>query len=439
MVGFKLPPDRISVRRIRVRAAVACAAIAAAAAVSAAVLKSPSHGGFRTPAPAADSAVDLLPPPAPPASPDPALWRNRRDFLLAIPPDVTPQQSIALAGQAREIGDCWSARALLKRQLPRAPASAPLLVALGDTERALLDDAGARTHYLQAVRQDPADVDAYVGLANLAQASGNHAEAWRRLHEALTTAGSSGTAESYRTLARAYQDMNDAHGAEQALRKALDSAPDDSRAELQMAELLVTAGRLPEARPLLDRVLAAHPDSVRACRLFAAWLVHPANPQPDFARARALLEKAVALDPRDVEAHRALALVYRHERLDRLAARTLVAVLNLEPGSADARYQLGQLYTSLGQSDAGRAQLALAESLRRRQRETDALYVAALKRPRDIDARLALGRANEATGQFAEAIWEYQICAELRPVDPRGRHALQHLYARMQWIRRAGT
>ena len=361
---------------------------------------------------AEDADVELPPEPPPLPVPDPALWREKRDFLSSLPASLAPQEAIEAADRAKEIGDVRAARDLSRRALSGARSDVSLLVATADAERGLLRANEARALYLQARKLDASRMEPYTGLANLAQTAGDHAEAWRWLQAGMEAAAKPpASAGSYLALARTYQDFNDAAGAEIAVKRALELSPDDPRAHAQMASLLLNSGRLAECRALLDRLLAAHPDNVRGCRLLAECITNPANDRSDYTRARQLLEKAVTLSPRNAEAFRTLGLVYRHFNLPRLAARAYDSVLRLEPESVDARYTLGQLYVSLGQTDVGRAQMALCAPLRQRERELDRLYVAALKQPRRLETRLALGHALEDRGRFAGAVWEYGVSA----------------------------
>ena len=131
-------------------------------------------------------------------------------------------------------------------------------------------------------------------------------------------------------------------GGEAALRKALELDPRNDAARLDLAELLIDAGRLGEPEALLDAVqdnaeLDARRDALRAALGFAR------NP----AASEASLREKLAANPDDLEARYSLAQRHAAARRYREAMDELLAIVRKDKNWRDgeARKLLVNLFT----------------------------------------------------------------------------------------------
>ena len=153
----------------------------------------------------------------------------------------------------------------------------------------------------------------------------------------------------------------------------------------------------------------------------------------DMNRARTLLERAVELDGKDVAIYRAAAVIYRQQRLYRLAAQAYDALLHLDPTSLDGRYGLGQVYALLGKTELSRQQLALYKQLDERQRRITRLSEEMLHYPESAESHLALARFLQSSGDYARALPEFQIAAGLAPHNSLVQTELRRFYTSLGW------
>ena len=241
------------------------------------------------------------------------------------------------------------------------------------------------------------------------------------------------TALSLTTIAHRYQDWKDYPKAEATAAKAIRIAPEDVNARLQLASIQVESGELGGAKQTLEAVLEKDPKNGLAYRLLGVTLMNAANAHQDVNRARALLEKAVELTPKDADIYRSAAVIYRQQRLYRLAAQAYDALLTLDPTSLDGRYGLGQVYALLGKAELSQQQLALYKLLDERQRRVTRLSEDVTHQPASAGTHLALARYLEASGDAARALPQYQIAAGLAPQDKTVQAAWRAFYTRLGW------
>lgn len=228
------------------------------------------------------------------------------------------------------------AQACLARWLALEPENAQALYLRGLVREGLqqLPEAGA--DYRRAVEIDP-----------------NHAAARQRLAEFLLHEGQG------------------ADAAEQ-FERLHSTRPDDPAVLFGLARAWRQVGKLAEARNLLDRLLADHPDHLGAVKLRGQVAFSDQDP----ARAERCYRKALQLDASDTEAcyGMARALVARDRRKEadgflergRAIERDLAQLRELhekigrEPGNAQLRYEAGLICLRNGQQDEGRRWLLSA-------------------------------------------------------------------------------
>jgi len=192
-----------------------------------------------------------------------------------------------------------------------------------------------------------------------------------------------------------------ARGETRAAFAALERVPAaerDARYHLYRASILLSVGRIEDARAALERTLAMDPEAGLAYALRA--IINVVQNQRDQALADA--ERAVALSP--TASAPKIALSYAHQANFELAAARDVMLQAVEqnPDDALARARLAELWASLGRRDRARAAaeeaVALAPDLERTQ--------------------VVLGFANLVEFRTAAAKDAFRRAIELDPADP---------------------
>ncbi len=160
----------------------------------------------------------------------------------------------------------------------------------------------ARIALRAAVRDIPASGLAQWRLGQLALAAGDWPEAIAAMEQAALRGPLTGAGVLYATLGRVYNQLPDLDGAARAYQARIAALPHDSAAHLDLGGVYRAAGRVDEA--LVEFLAAAVLDPASAsARAGAGQLLAAAGRDID---AVALLERAVALDPRHRESRYAL-------------------------------------------------------------------------------------------------------------------------------------
>ena len=378
-----------------------------------------------------DSHVPIPEPPAaPPANNLPQMHEVDLQINLRQSADSIPMR-VQAAEMATGIGDLWRAEALLRSALAHdskdRQARALLADVLNKEER--LQE--ARALYLQLNSEDPRDLTPYLNLQSVAAKEKKLAEAWKWLAAGAEKCAQ--TPENMIALAHRYYSLNDIAAARKTLARGTALAPTDISMQLQNAILRFQQSEFEESRAILESLLQAHPDNEPAMRLLAGILVNPGYKRQDAARANQLLERAVALDPKDANVYSHAAAVYRQMRLYRMAAEAYVAYLTLEPRNASARYELGQVYDQLQRKDLAQEQFKLSRQIRGREERITPLSSVVSQHPLLASAHAALATELEQNGDYASALRELQIAAGLAPKDSRIAAKQKQLYKTLGW------
>src|SRR5450631_3483805 len=112
----------------------------------------------------------------------------------------------------------------------------------------------------EVLKQNPRDNDALIARANLELAQGKADAAIADLRAVQRDQPNSIPLQ--RTLARAYLQNDDPTLAEETLRAAAQSSPDDADPVVDLAQLLVRSGRGDQAVPLLEKFTARQPGNL---------------------------------------------------------------------------------------------------------------------------------------------------------------------------------
>ena len=205
------------------------------------------------------------------------------------------------AEAAWALGDMRGATNAFKTAIAEAPGNAALRARYGDMLHAAHRFADAETRYYEALAIDPAHAPAKLGLARIAQGRFEH-RAEELANEVLTD--SPDNLEARLLLARLALEVGDAARAEEQLRAPLEA----TRLPVRLGAMALAAAR----DHLLDR--APSPWEARALALHAGYgalfetVAHFYIITRRYRQAVALLERAVAIDPRLWSAHATLGM-----------------------------------------------------------------------------------------------------------------------------------
>ena len=349
------------------------------------------------------------------------------------------------------LGEAWLRLAEYERLLgtfhpddPMLADDRPLVYALrGRALAGIGDIAGSRAAFWHALRADPANVAALVGLARLAIDSGDLATA-----EARLTAAAAHTPGSPRVLAlqaELEQGLSNYGKAMTAYRALLQIEPGNMSARLGLALVEILGGNLERAIAEIEPRLAQLPADPNAnyLRGLAAYLLRDyptAARHADVALVGApghlptkLLRGATAAAARDPET----AVLYlddvvaadpRHRTARRLLGQALLQVGQADAALAVLRPLDGlnvddtALIGVIGDAAIGAGDLLLGENYYRR--------LAALQ-PDRADLRVRLGAVQAARGRVEEGVYDIEAALGTDPTFASAHAALTmaHLQA----------
>lgn len=198
-----------------------------------------------------------------------------------------------------------------------------LLLSRAYADDGLLDEANralnagnfqaAIADFQKVLSVDPSSLEAHAGLA---MAYYGAKEFTKAADEADRRLGLAPEDSSWRTnWAIIVRDAGREQDALATVRRWASDAPSDQAAQVLLGRMLGDAGNAMEARQVLNALLAVAPDNVDALRTLAA-IEHFDQRYPE---ARALLEKAAALQPHDEELAHELAEATRDANAFRAA------------------------------------------------------------------------------------------------------------------------
>lgn len=293
------------------------------------------------------------------------------------------------------------------------PDSSQAFVTLGAVRMRSGEATEAEAAFRRAVALEPSSVDAKLALANFLWAGGRVAEAEASIKEALahtprhllanrmlgtlyiatrrigdaeqplkTVAELSTVPGPRLQLADYYVSVGRAADAIAVLTPLAADRATFAEAEVRLAALDYTQGRVPEAHTRLDEVIAKA-RSPQALVMKTQWLTKENKLDEALEQGRA----AVAANPQSAPAHFALAAVYDRRRETGEAVKSYTEVLRLNPRAAAAEVELSRLSLTVGDR-AGALQHA-----------EQARQVA----PANLNARVVLARSLIASGNLARA------------------------------------
>lgn len=255
--------------------------------------------------------------------------------------------------------------AILRFALTRNPANMRLLVLLGKIEIKLGELAEARRHLNSAVKLKSPTFESSFALGLLEAAEQNYAAAVLNLEQARSLAPGSVPVlnELIVNAMRANQPLMAVDAANELLRLK----PDDPESLYLLGAASLQKGSLTSARSALEHFRQQRPDDPRGC--LALGITFAAQPGQS-AEARREFEQCLKLDPANVEARFQLGLIFKSEGETEKAVQMLEEVTVSNPEHANALRDLGALYLQTGADVKARSVLEKAAALNAADAET---------------------------------------------------------------------
>ena len=226
--------------------------------------------------------------------------------------------------------------------------------------------------YQKAAELDPTNSEAQLGIARMAERSGNAAAAEQQYLK-LAAAGNN---DSIERLISLYLKQKRFADAEAWLHKYISVNPQNTAAQLQLGKLLAAEGKMQEAIATLEPLYKASPDPKLARDLASLYLETKQYPaaadllrpliaqspndaqlhldygsalmhQLKYAEAQTVLLKAVQLNPNLVEAYSDLAYAAEQNKNYELTVRVLDARAKLQPETPGTYFLRATAYDNL--------------------------------------------------------------------------------------------
>ncbi len=400
---------------------------------------------------------------------DPAAWRRlamtcdandlfdraRACYQRAVELDPSDPRTWFLLGCAADrCFDPEAAATSFRRSIALRDGAAPQR-RLGFVLLELGDDGGAESAFSAALRRDPADDAARIGLARVRLQRGE-AEAAARILEGIAESRSPNASYARQLLARAWRQLGRIEDAETAALQGagavlVDDDPwrrevEGLRAGLtwrvEQAAKLCDEGRHDEAVALVEGLLRDRPGEVAV--LTAAGAVYLAAGRRD--ESIAVLERALALRPGYYPAHLEIARAWSAgDPGDDRALAHVDEALALDPGLGAAHGLRGTLLKARGDAPGAAAAFVAAARLdpanatwmyraaasliqvARWQEAADILLTLTRREPGAARAWALLGEAQMNLGKLDDADASLKRAAAIAPTEPMVHEALRKL------------
>ncbi len=186
--------------------------------------------------------------------------------------------------------------------------------------------------YQKAAELDPANSDAQLGVARMAERSGNAAAAEQQYLK-LAEAGNN---DSIERLIALYLQQKRYSDAESWLRKYMAANPQSTPAQLQLGKLLAAEGKTQEAIAILEPAYKASPDPKIARDLASLYIETRQYPA-----AADLLHPLIQQNPADAQLHLDYGSALMHQLKYPEAQAVLLKAIQLKPSLVEAYFDLG--------------------------------------------------------------------------------------------------
>jgi tetratricopeptide (TPR) repeat protein len=334
-----------------------------------------------------------------------------------------PVLYFVLARKRLEVGDVTAARAALEEALRLRPRYVAARSALGSVLASLDEDAEAVLHFKQAIRDDPASPDPYLGLALLYQK--NHA--WHLQGPAAEMASELDpkSAAAWMLRGEAAAQQSDHGQAVEFFTRAAVVAPADPQPRARAAWEQLQLGRFREAESLAREAIALQPKFAPAHAALGDALLRQGASH--LAEAEAAYSRAVSLGEPTGTAQYGLARVLQRLNRPVEAEQHLRLARRLRPADSQVYFALAQTLRSQGKE----ADAKVAEREFRRweafNSQAAQLNDRVALHPDDAAAWFALARLHGKMELWAEARRFALAGLRRAPADPEGTRILQKI------------
>jgi Tfp pilus assembly protein PilF len=266
-------------------------------------------------------------------------------------PRIVPE----LASVFLEHGMVSDAAELLKVAQSHEQVNADFLVALAKVQAASGDVQQARSSFDRAVKLQPKSQDVLGAGAELAIRWAQ----WDKALEFLDAALAAGPPRSNLLESVVFVELrkNDLQAAHDVAQRWYTLRPNESASALTFAVVLIEGNHWGEARPLLEKVLAATPDDKGAQLAMGVVQYNAGN----IGASKKFLTSSLGGGADDANAHYFLGLIAKQEGDVPGAVRQMEESVAIQAVNPRALGQLGQLY--LQQNDLPKARAALEKAI----------------------------------------------------------------------------
>jgi tetratricopeptide (TPR) repeat protein len=311
--------------------------------------------------------------------------------------DMEPDNALAhinLGNSLRVKGRLDEAVEHYKKALAIEPDNAGAHLNLGNILRAQARLDEAMAHYLKALDIEPDNAGAHINVGNVFRAGGRLDKAIAHYVKALEVEPDS--AGAHLNLGNVFQALGNLDDAAAHYEKALSLKPGPAAAHINLGNILQAQGRLDDAMAQYRKALDIEPG--HAAAHISLGDVLQARGKLDEAIAH--YKKALPLDSRNAALYNNLggAILGAHRDLNDAAA-CFEQALALEPGYAEAHYNLGNVFSAQGKLDRAVACYQRALALR----------------PDRPDFHNELGNALRDQGKFEPAMESCERALTLKP------------------------
>jgi len=325
----------------------------------------------------------------------------------------SPAELLEQAQSAIRAGEIRTAEIHLKNLLQSEPDHLEARLLLADVLLDLNDGIGAEANLRRAQELGAAAEVVHVPLLRALGLQGKFQELIDEYQQGPNLTGESAV-EALLVVAAAWQSLGSPISAEAAYREALELDPDSARVQAALADLLIAAGRVPEARELIGRILSR--DRQNAPALLLRGRLELGALRHDRAEAifRELLEREPQASPTYFNALAQLVMAQLGQGKIDEAAATSDELLALNPEHPTARYLKATVELNQGDQEAAKRRL---ESL-----------IADV--PNLADPNRLLGAINLDQNQLGQARMYLQAAVSANPNDQLARGLLAETYLR---------
>ena len=188
-----------------------------------------------------------------------------------------------------QTGKADEALALMKKSAKDNPNDVKVQLLLATTALQKNDMQTAETAWHQVQKVEPGNIEAANGLAQIAMSRNDSATLIDIAERTLKAQPNYLAPYLWRGMAEV---KNKQYGvAEADYQKVIQTSPQNSLAYLQLAELRIAQGRVPEAKTLLQTSLDKDPNATRALGLLVAYDLQAKQPDKALARVQAQIAK----------------------------------------------------------------------------------------------------------------------------------------------------